>query len=361
MASANPLRIWLLTDGRRGHEQQAQGVVRLLGEFGPIQLETVVAQPHKRALLRLFGRRAPVAVLPWLYRRWQLPEGRPDLIVSAGGDTTLANVVLARHLAVPNIFCGSRRRFAADAFFLLLTRERQADHVANLVLKLSPLLYGRRDIRAAAAAWRQQHPGIEQPIWTLLIGGNGAGLDYQTADWLQLADAMQQLSQQHGVRWCLSSSPRTGAAVEKLLQQSIPAALLIDAIWFSAEPQRALLPLLGAAEHIVCTADSMSMLNQAVAAGVPVTAIKPASFAADERYRAQLASLARDFGVQCLAIAELANLPVSATMETVDPDQQLREELPVRLRRVGIQLPPLSDAHQPNTPPSTTPQFSIRK
>jgi len=71
------LTIWVLTDGKRGHENQSLGLAEALARKTPARLEIIpAAENWTHAINWLLGRFPP-----------GLNQPRPDLILAAGHDT----------------------------------------------------------------------------------------------------------------------------------------------------------------------------------------------------------------------------------------------------------------------------------
>lgn len=74
----------------------------------------------------------------------------------------------------------------------------------------------------------------------MLIGGDGAGAQYQEQDWMQLAKQMNLLARQHRIKWLLSTSRRTGKQAEKILQQYLNFECIVDVVWWAEQPRAVL-------------------------------------------------------------------------------------------------------------------------
>ena len=331
----DPLSLWLLSDGRPGHVHQAEGLARALSRLRPLRVREVplaLRGGAARLLMRAWlngGRLAQVRLEDWCHR-WALPEGRPDVIVSAGGRTACANAALARRHHVPNLFAGSLRGLSPALFSAVLTLERQADSPSNLVLDVGPT---RVDAEALAG---RGVTGCDaaRPCWALLAGGDGAGYRYRAGDWRALGCALAGLSRLHGVRWLVVVSRRSGRGARRL-------ALALDEAYRAAwvEPGRpdgpGLLDCLAAAQRILVTEDSMTMLSEALSTCKPVYSLRPAHARPTVRYNAVLARWAANAWLARFDIAALARDPALLDAVPVSPlPRPPAEDLAERLRRV---------------------------
>ena len=292
------LAVLIVSDGIPGHVSQSRGLVRWLGtRFEPR------VQEHTLAL-----RAKPVArlALPALINShaaglgaYQLFHAKPpaltedvDLVISAGGNTAFANVILARHFGCPNAFLGSGRRLPSSCFSAHLTLE-PTGAPSNVVLDVVPSPLFAAEMNARGQAFVRRRGLADERLWLMSCGGDGAGKTYRASHWRTLGEWMNALSVQHGVRWLVSTSRRTGRQNEDALRTTLCPRHVAYAVWWSREAERILGDLMGAAERLFVTADSMSMINECIAAAKPLTLVDFGDGEPDERYRNALAKFER--------------------------------------------------------------------
>ncbi len=299
-------QIWVVSDGIPGHFNQSRGVVTVLQRHYDCEVHWVemilrsgIFRRLLRALLNATRTPLPASWLKCFYRFDALPEGRPDLLVAAGGKASFALAWLARALAVPSVFSGSLRGLQARHFGLILSIEPRHAGPNTLIVDVAPMPVDLDAQRQAGAALRAQLGLGAQPLWLLLIGGDGAGFHFAAEDWHRLAAEATELARSQGLRWLVSTSRRTGAEAEAVLREQLPAELVADAVWWDSEPRRVLQSYLGAADVVCCTADSLSMLTEAVVSGKPVIAWAPRQARPDEDYRAALQRLEARHLITC--------------------------------------------------------------
>lgn len=119
----------------------------------------------------------------------------------------------------------------------------------------------RAELPAAAAA-------VAPPYLTVLVGGPTRGVRFAGHDVDDLAGAVDALARALGAGVLATTSPRSppGAAARLAAGLGVPHHVH-DVAAGGANPLRA---LLGVAARVVVTADSVSMLSEAAATGVPV-------------------------------------------------------------------------------------------
>jgi len=328
------LRLWCLSDGRPGHFNQSKGLIQALEQGYEVQvhwLDIRLKTRPLRKLLRLILNRLP-GQSRWVEACYEaeLPAEPPELIISTGGNTAFLNAALARRFACQNYFIGSLRGLAADLFSKVLTIEPIGSS-NNIVMPLAPVPSDRAAQQQAGDALRQQLSlADDRPLWTLLIGGCTDQYPYTQDDWQALAQQMNALAHQHGIRWLVTSSRRTGSEIEQQLAQVLDPTIIADATWYSQQPRKVMAAYLGAASAVYCTEDSLSMLTEGIASGKPVIALQPARQQPDARYQAALQRLTeRDWlqrqpmtALQAPAAQQQAQPPAQVLWQQLQADER---------------------------------------
>jgi len=316
------LRALLISDGRPGHYHLSEGIIAAATRLRPVEVTRLdVRRPRwmpGRVLSAMLNSGAgPKYILSGIYGI--SPSSLPacDLIVSAGGDTLAANIAAARILRASNIFYGSLRRYRSEDFALVLTSyARNAQHSNSAMTlkpsKLDPDALGLPTARAA---------GAPPAIVGLLVGGNSGGFAYTAADWSRLVTLIEEAHRRLKTRWIVSNSRRTDpAASDAIAQLAVRSdGPLVEFIDVRRAGAGTLASLLARSEAIAVTADSSSMVSEAVWARRPVLALMPAdaTFDADEQsYRNYLE---REGWVVTLALADATPEALAASLASVRP------------------------------------------
>ena len=328
--------VWIISEGSPGHTSQSVGLVAALARR--IDLESTVIQTRPklngfaRSLVRLWmgNRELPDGFI----KRWlgcQIPASKPDLIVTSGGKAVFAARSLAARTGAPLVFIGERKPYPSEWFHTVFTPSPFETGGNDVPLERIPTRISREHVLRAAAAWSGKPAGR---LWTMIVGGASASHRYTAADWTALASAMNALALKHGIRWLISSSRRTGADAEGLLRKTLEPSVVAAAIWWSRKPEKRLLALLGAAERVIVTQDSITMITEAIASGLPVDVARPAAvaFASTSFLPSYLARLEASGGIRSLTISSLAAADfTSPPPHPTAPEPDIASKLLVRL------------------------------
>ncbi|WP_255423569.1 mitochondrial fission ELM1 family protein [Xanthomonas sp. GW] len=316
---------WAISDGRAGNARQAEALAAALA--GPAAMPpapALVLQPHT-PWRWLAPRRLPGAAQAYGPAFAELLRQPPALAIGCGRQAALATRLLrARGSVVVQVLDPRLSPRYWDVVVVPEHDRLRGDNVLTLLGSLHPI---DDPWLAAARAAFPQFGALPSPRTAVLVGGPAA-LAPWTAD--AAAAVFGQLATQlrdSGGSVLASTSRRTPPAVAAALRGAF--AGVPGVVWCGdgdgANPYAG---LLGWAERIVCTPDSVNLLSEACATRVPVAVAMPTS----ARGRA------RDFHAALRARGRLADASVAhgAAEGTIEP---LRETARIAMRiRKRLQL-----------------------
>lgn len=275
------MRVLVLADPRAGTAAQALGIAERLG----LPFETVALE---------WG---PLARLPWPWptlagltpaaRARVEAAGRPALVISAGRRSAPVARWLARRGT--RLVHAMRPGMGAGAFdMLVLPRHDRQAEAPNVVTVLGATHRLSPERLAAARAEWAELASLPAPRVVLLVGGavKGGGLDPASVAALagDAAAVLRLVATAHtaspdgdaermiGGSILATTSRRTGEAASAALATALaraPVAAFRLFQWGDAGPNP-YLGFLAWADAVVVTGDSVSMISEATAAGVPV-------------------------------------------------------------------------------------------
>jgi uncharacterized protein len=268
--------VWIMTDGKPGMENQCLGLAEELVALGgaPPVVKRLSPRFPWSALPPQFwlsplstpattdGRKAGPLVPPW-----------PDILIATGRQT-VAPALAIKRASGGATFCVQIQNPAwrREAFDLLAIPKHDGvsgDNVIETFGALHRVTPGR--IRAEAEKFRGMLSHLPRPLIAVLIGGSNKQYRMTEAVTQRLAANLRRLCTEHGAGLAVTASRRTGTENEKHLR----AALDDASCWFwDGSGDNPYFGLLGLADAVVVTADSVSMVSEACATGKPVHVIE---------------------------------------------------------------------------------------
>ncbi len=235
------LTLWLLGDGKPGHENQSLGLAEALARRGPCEVHRISVAGKRGLITRLKAAIQASAGLP-----------KPDFIISAGHATHLPLLWLARKHHAKSIVLMSPS-LPASWFDLCIVPSHDfpnGSKKANLILTRGALN------RVAPPASHERSGRM------ILIGGPSSSHGW---DGQQLLDSLSQITATGN--WQLTDSRRTPAGFLDQIRKTLPAIELFP----HQETRDDWLPeKLAAAAEIWVTEDSVSMIYEALSSSAKV-------------------------------------------------------------------------------------------
>lgn len=256
---------------------QSVGLVDALAVIEPLNVVMVKGRARIRGWLRPLvrflmgkkGRPLPDVLLRRI-AEIEIPANSPapDLIVSSGGKSVFAARTLAVRHAVPYVFIGERKPYPAEWFHTVVSPVPRESSANSIDVELIPT--------PVTPALIAQKGEVEPGLWCMVIGGTSRTHLFEQPDWENIALAMNNIARRNNVSWLITTSRRTGAEAEAIIQERLDSSVVEDAIWWGENPSKELYSFMARAEVIFVTQDSVTMVTEAVSAGKPVVALRPA-------------------------------------------------------------------------------------
>ncbi|MCE4360428.1 mitochondrial fission ELM1 family protein [Xanthomonas hortorum] len=256
---------WAVSDGRAGNARQAEALARALQPEPGTALHLQARAPWRWAAPRLLPG-ASTAFGPAFARQLQQP---PALAIGCGRQAALATRLLrARGSRVVQVL---DPRLDPRHWDLLIVPEHDALRGANVITLLGSL-HPVDD--AWLAAGRAAFPllgSLPGPRVALLIGGPTAQVPWTTQALAALCAQLHEQLHTAGGSLLVTTSRRTppeATAVLRAVCAQLPGLLWCD----TRDGPNPYAGLLGWADAIVASADSVNLLSEACATRVPVVA-----------------------------------------------------------------------------------------
>jgi mitochondrial fission protein ELM1 len=255
---------WALTTGEAGMRNQARGLAAAVAPF----VEDKVVR------FRPLWRRAPAGT-PFLLRGLTadsdpLEPPWPDLVVTCGRRAGAVGLALkAKAQGRLKLVHVQDPLTSPRGFDLVVAMPH--DRVAGPnVLHVATALHDVRPAKLAAAArqWAPRFEGLPRPFVGVILGGSTAKLEFGVEQAHRLQEGLTRLRAATGGTLLVVPSRRTPEAVVRYFE--VMAKMDRGAWVWSGEGDNPYLGVLALADRLVVTADSISMVSEALATEAPV-------------------------------------------------------------------------------------------
>ena len=260
---------WVISDGRRGIENQALGLAEALARLTPLNIERF--QLSNTGIFKAL----PPLWQTQLKRKEQaygLPTSCPDLMIGCGRQA-IAPLILLKKKYGAAIFTAYIQdpRISIKNFDCVIAPNHDALTGPNIETMIgSPNRLTEDRFKHAKEQFKFELAGIPPKRVAVLIGGNSKAYDLDADTARRHIDVIQNLAKL-GYGILLSVSRRTPKPIIHLYKQALSS---IDNIWiYDGDGENPYFAFLATAEFILVTEDSTNMLTEACATGKPVYAL----------------------------------------------------------------------------------------
>ncbi len=266
LPSDQPL-VWLLMGNRAGDNSQVLGLGEALGwpleqkHFVYTRYEKAVNLPFGAHLLGVVKDQSSKLEAPW-----------PDLVISAGRKNEPIARYIRKHADKPVRLIHVGRPWArVETWDLVITTPQyRLPNDPNVLHNETPLhRVTRARLDAAAEPWREKVAHLPRPIVTVLAGGNSGPYPFDRASGERLAAQADELAMRLGGSILVTTSARTLDETTEALFGGISSPSILYR-WKKDDPDNPFFAFLGLADHVIVTADSVSMMAEACVTGKPV-------------------------------------------------------------------------------------------
>jgi mitochondrial fission protein ELM1 len=262
------LTCWIITDGKAGDENQCVGVAEAMG------LRHELRRVSPRAPFTWFMPKGPIDPREGPGKPGSPIAGEPPDVVIGSGRRAAAYVRAVKKLSGGRTFTmflkdartGTR---AADFIWVPAHDRLRGDNV--LVTLTSPHKVAQAALAAARANPPREIAALPSPRVAVLVGGDSRHHRFKPEDITRFTQALSALAAQ-GVGLMGSRSRRTPEALAALVGETFTRA---RGWWWDGSGPNPYIALLANADYIVVTADSVNMIGEAAATGVPVLVFEP--------------------------------------------------------------------------------------
>ncbi|UPT63768.1 MAG: mitochondrial fission ELM1 family protein [Hyphomonadaceae bacterium JAD_PAG50586_4] len=265
---AEPIKIWVVSDGRAGIENQALGLGEAIGRRAPVLLTT------KRVSLRTPWSWFPPGFVPGPRQALALQSDPinppwPDIFIGCGrtsipfalGVKQWSNAkTFVVQLQDPRV---NPREF--DVVAPPVHDELEGSNVLSTVGACHRVTPDRLD--QAVLDYPQSLDELPGPRFAVLIGGKSKRQNISAKRARTIADALVKVQRETGGSLMVTLSRRTGEPARMQFRTYLAPHC---AVFYETEGVNPYFAMLGAADHVFVTADSVNMATEAAATAKPI-------------------------------------------------------------------------------------------
>jgi len=279
-------RVLILSDGRPGHFNQSLAVAEAIKKLDAVEIKYIDVKLKKfgkyflRAFLNIgLGQKLSEGsyLLKFIHLFYEgyTWDKKPDIMISAGKDTSLLNALLALTYGSKNFFIGHPKKLDHHLFTAILT-VLDLGYDNQIVLDVAPTLSYSGDLNEFVSRYGLD---LQSEYYTLLIGGDGSGYQFDEEDIEQLISFVNTTADK--VKWLVTTSRRTPVAYEEKMEKEMKAECFIA---YHKNPQKVVAGFLELGSAVFVTEESASMVSEGVASRKPVVTLVPKIHDADRNY-----------------------------------------------------------------------------
>jgi hypothetical protein len=258
---------WVVTDGKAGMESQCLGLAAALG-LTPVVKRVALRSPWRQMTpyVRLFQRHAFASHSDALRPPW------PDLLIATGRHSVAASLYVreeSRKAGRGTVTVQLQNpAISSDHFDLVVTPRHDRLDGVNVISTKGALHRVNRHLLAEGAETLSALVGeLPRPYIGVLVGGSNAAYRLTPKRMTRLAGQLAEAARKLKGSLLITPSRRTDAeslAILKAAAEAVP-----HFVW-DGSGDNPYFGILGLADFIVATADSVNMVSEACATGKPV-------------------------------------------------------------------------------------------
>lgn len=255
---------WVVTDGKAGMESQCAGLAETL-DLVPVVKRVSLRAPWRQLTpyVRIGG------MAQFASGSDPLTPPYPDLLIATGRHSIAASLLVKR-------FSGDKTRtvqlqnpvIASSHFDLVVVPRHDGISGPNIVTTKGALHRITPDVlREGAVKFAPRVLHLKRPYIGVLIGGTNATYRLERAEMAALAAGLKTAAAKANASLVITPSRRTGEDNIRALKDTLAGAPHF--LW-DGTGDNPYFGILGVADYLVVTADSVNMVSEAASTGKPV-------------------------------------------------------------------------------------------
>jgi uncharacterized protein len=274
-------RVLIVSDGKRGHVHQTEGVVRRLHGVVGKKLEIKMSKTYYFFLVMMsfIARRIDFSqplIFFWIQKVTKasmssLIKFAPDIVISAGSFTHPVTYLLGKVWGSRTVVCMRPSMLSPADFDLVVAprHDRRRCRGGNIIYTMGATSHISEGFIFAEAVtlYAKLKGAVKRPIG-LLIGGNSS-LNFITPEMSgELLDEVLLACEENGLSLLTTTSRRTPPAVDAVVREKLKDHPCSAYLLLASESQDNPVPgIIGLCEVVIATEDSVSMVSEIISGG----------------------------------------------------------------------------------------------
>ena len=277
------INILIISDGKPGHQNQSLGIAERLPAAKALLFKHGLTEGLGEGLIRWGIGRARGKVSPALARTRldeivggdkfvEIEKFAPKLIISTGTTSATVNLLFKAIFNIPSVCIMRPSLIPLSSFDLvILPAHDLAPDAPNIVrLVITPNRASPEMAKAEAEKFAQR-TGLKPDgkYLGIIIGGKAKGMPFDNDACLDMLDSCYKWADENDIILLLSTSRRTGSALESAIEERWGADTHTGYLLLAGrDRENPTYAFHGLAGRALITADSVSMVSEAIYAGV---------------------------------------------------------------------------------------------
>jgi mitochondrial fission protein ELM1 len=278
------MKIWVLGDDRIGNTNQAIALAcELNKDFDLIKLEYNCFGKLPNFILQWYPIHIPRKLLHSLVEKILSSNNLsiPQIIITAGRRAAPLAIYLKKKLEDKvKLIQIMRPCIAYDKFDIVILPSHDVvrQEATNVVKITGALTNIAAKLTEGKIELKKHYPTLGKFI-AVIIGGNSKNYNFSAKDGMLFASLLNETYKSTGLPFFISFSRRTPEPVKRVIKSNLPTSRIIyDPSLLHKLRFNPYIGMLGNAEYVISTADSISMCSDAAACGKPLYIFCPKSF-----------------------------------------------------------------------------------
>jgi mitochondrial fission protein ELM1 len=277
------MNILIISDGKPGHQNQSLGIAERLPDAKALLFKHGLKEGFREGLLRwgigrtkgrikpnIAGAKLREIVTP--KEIGEIARFEPHLVISAGSTSASVNLLFKGLFGVPSVCIMRPSLIPLSSFdIVILPAHDAAPDWPNVVrLVITPnMAYPEMARREADEFSARTGLPADGRYFTIVIGGKAKGMPFDKDACLDMLEACYRWADENDIILLLTTSRRTGSALERAIEErwgdDVHTGYMLLA---GRDPENPTYGFYGLSGRALITADSMSMVSEAIYAGL---------------------------------------------------------------------------------------------